>query len=82
VQSIHDMPFDVTEDGVYYFVQHFEEGITSLRFRSFRTGKDVEVDSVKLLPAGGMTVSPDRRTILVSGYGRIESNVMVMDNFR
>jgi eukaryotic-like serine/threonine-protein kinase len=74
--------FDVTEDGVYYFAQHLAEGVTSLRFRNFKSGKDVEITAIRLLPGGGMSVSPDRKTILVSGTDHLESNVMVVDNFR
>ncbi len=82
MKSIYGRAFYVTDDGLYYIVQHLDQGATSIRFRSFKTGKDVEITPVVLLPAGGMSVSPDKKTILVPGNVRIESNVMVVDNFR
>jgi len=45
------------------------------------TGQDTEIAAIKN-PYTGLTVSPDRKTVLISAGVRTGSNIRVVDNFR
>ena len=72
----------MTEEGIYYFAPSKPDGSTSLRLHSIATGKDMEIASINQVIANGMTVSPDRKTILFSTFVRSGGNLMIVDNFR
>jgi dipeptidyl aminopeptidase/acylaminoacyl peptidase len=82
LDSIPSRSFTVTQDGIYYIPTPAEDGSTSLRFRNFATGTDQPIAPIKRDFFGGLTVSPDRQTILFSMATRTGSNVMIVDNFR
>lgn len=72
------------DDGIYYIPAGL--GKTSVRFHSFATDQDKEIAPVGdpnrgLNPNRGLTVSPDRKAILVT-ISRAGTNIMVVDNFR
>ncbi|HEY3458727.1 MAG TPA: hypothetical protein VGK64_29360 [Bryobacteraceae bacterium] len=60
------------------------ESDASIRFLDFATGKSREIAPIKESAGGfgGLTVSPDRNTMLFAVATRTGSNVMVVDNFR
>jgi Tol biopolymer transport system component/DNA-binding winged helix-turn-helix (wHTH) protein len=81
VKSIVSRPFDVREDGIYYFFGTLGAGgSASVRFHDFATGKEQEIAPIKN-GAGWLAVSPDRKTFLFSVWSRIGANIMVVDNF-
>ena len=81
LKSVFWRNFALADDGIYYIPETAADGSTSVRFRSFATGQDTEIAAIKN-PYTGLTVSPDRKTILFSVGVRTGSNVMVVDNFR
>jgi len=70
-KSVWRRNFAVVDDGIYWMPKRME----SLR------GAATETAPVKNL-FSGITVSPDRRTILFPLIGRTGSNIIVVDNFR
>jgi Tol biopolymer transport system component len=82
LKSIGYRAFAVRRDGIYYISSPTANGSASVRFYDFATGKSREITSFKENFAGGLTVSPDRKTILFSVFARTGSNVMIVDNFR
>jgi Tol biopolymer transport system component len=73
--------FVVRNDGIYYVSSPEGDGGASLGFYDFATRKSRKITSFKENFAGGLTVSPDRATMLLSVFGRTGSNVMIVDNF-
>jgi hypothetical protein len=69
------------DDGIYYIPAPGAKG-SSVRFRSFATGEDKEISSISQPTFQGLSVSPDRKTILFSAEVQTGSNIMVVDNFR
>jgi hypothetical protein len=82
LESVASRAFVVRDDGIYYVSPPSEDGGASAAFYDFATGESRQITSFKENFAGGMTVSPDRETMLLSVFGRTGSNVMVVDNFR
>jgi len=82
--SVGGRSFTVREDGIYYLQRAVPAPDTSIRFLDFATGQSREIapveESARLF--GGLTVSPDRNTILFATATRTGSNVMVVDNFK
>ena len=75
--------FAVLPEGVYYLARPNLDGSRSVRFHSFMPGNEQDVASLNIEPAEeGLTISPDRRTILFTAAIRNESNVMVAGGFR
>ena len=81
LESVVRRNFAVVDDGIYYMPDPAADGSTTVRFRSFRTAQDKEIARVRDVYEG-LTVSPDRKTILFAAYARSGTNVMVVDNFR
>lgn len=81
LESVWYRAFAVVDDGIYYIPAPAAKG-SSVRFRSFATGQDKEISSISQPTYQGLTVSPDRKTILFSAEVQTGSNIMVVDNFR
>jgi len=84
LESVGSRAFAVREDGIYYVPAPLVYGNSSVRFLDFATGKSQEIESIKESAAGfgGLTVSPDGKTVLLAVATRTGSNVMVVENFR
>jgi Tol biopolymer transport system component len=81
LESVWYRAFVVMDDGIYYIPAPGAKG-SSVRFRSFATGEDKEISSISQPTFQGLSVSPDRKTILFSAEVQTGSNIMVVDNFR
>jgi Tol biopolymer transport system component/DNA-binding winged helix-turn-helix (wHTH) protein len=81
VESVWYRAFAVMDDGIYYIPAPAANG-GSVRFHSFATGEDKEVSSIGQPTFQGLSVSPDRKTILFSAEVQTGSNIMVADSFR
>ena len=80
--SLTNERFDSKNAPVLDIPDPVADGSTAVRFRSFVTPhEDTEITRVKDVWQG-LTVSPDRKTILFSALARVGSNIMVVDNFR
>ncbi|HEY6991095.1 MAG TPA: winged helix-turn-helix domain-containing protein [Bryobacteraceae bacterium] len=82
LESVGVRAFVVRDDGIYYIPVLSADGDASVWFYDFATGKSKKITSFTGNFAGGLTVSPDRETMLLTALGRTGSNVMVVDNFR
>jgi len=82
LESVASRAFVVRNDGIYYVSAPSADGGAALGFYDFATGESRKITSFKENFAGGLTVSPDRETMLLSVFGRTGSNVMVVENFR
>lgn len=77
--------FAVFDDGIYYLdlsVAH-ARARTEIRFYAFRSNADRAVISdIDAEPGLGLSVSPDRRTFLLTLWRNLENNLMLIENFR
>jgi len=79
--SVIERAFVVMEEGIYYVPKAGPDGFTVVNFYDLATGKTREIARVSLHVFEGMTVSPDRKSILLPVLSRTGSNVMVVENF-
>jgi Tol biopolymer transport system component/DNA-binding winged helix-turn-helix (wHTH) protein len=82
LQSVWGRAVIVVDEGIYYVPDFRPDNSMLIRCLRFATRENVEIAPINHRPYGGMTISPDRKTILVSGFTRYGGNVMVVDNFR
>lgn len=82
LECVQTRAFSIVENGGIYYISARAPDTNSLRFYDVATRKDKEIVSLKDETFQGVSVSPDRRMILLSAYTRIGSNVMVVDHFR
>lgn len=73
--------FAVFEDGIYYSGR-LEAGKIPLLFYQFSTGTSRLITKVEPYVHIGLTVSPDRRTILYTRSIAFGSDLMLIENFR
>ena len=62
-----------------------EEGLTRIKFFDFATGRTEEITTVDLGPLAGskmFSISPDAKWILYGRVDQLESDVMLVENFR
>ncbi len=74
----------VVEEGIY-LVNPDVDLTPALEFFSFRTGKMARIAVLEKQPrlwTSGLTVSPDGRTILYSQVDQVDSDIMLVENFR
>jgi Tol biopolymer transport system component len=81
LESVQTRAFAVENGGIYYISAPAPDG-SSLRFHNLATRKDQGIVSIQAETFQGLTVSPDRKTFLFSGFTRTGSNVMVVEHFR
>ena len=76
--------YEVVEEGVYFVPPSTPEAGFSVQFLRFATGAVEHVFSLERQPPLGMglSVSPDRRSILYSQFGEWQSDIMLVENFR
>lgn len=82
VDQVHSRFFAVAEDGVYYFTPPDAAGGFALRHLEVsrrRTRELVRLDSEPWL---GLTVSPDRRTVLFTQLKQTNDDLFLIENFR
>lgn len=80
VEPIYGRAFTVVDDGIYYVAAPAPGGKASIRFHNFSAATNREIAPLDT-PGLGITVSPDRSSILTVLGARIGSNVMVVDDF-
>ena len=75
--------FAVVPEGIYYLTSPSLDGSRLVRLHSFtsRNERDVARLNIEAAPEG-LTVSPDRRTILFTAAIRDASNIMIVGEFR
>ena len=81
-ESLHpNLGFQVFPDGIYYVSYKRTAKGYPLLFRNTSDGKVREL-AVVPRPNWGLTVSPDRRTILYAAFGEGSSNLMMVEGFQ
>ncbi len=72
----------VVEDGVYFTPPPLPGAPVTVAFYRLATGQIETVFEHENLPFRGLSVSPDRRSILYSELDGFESDIMLVDDFR
>jgi hypothetical protein len=74
--------FVVVEDGVYYIGRPGNDRQHPLQFFQFSTGTSRLLTKFDGTPHLGLTVSPDRKTLLFTNSATSGSDLMLIENFR
>jgi Tol biopolymer transport system component len=84
VDEVLGWTFAVTRDGLYYFARADVSGVTSLRLLDVAHERSREVARLDMpvAPGLGVTVSPDRKTILFTVFKPVEADLFLIENFR
>jgi len=82
VDQIHLRVFAVAEDGLFYFVPPDTAGMVALRHLDVSRGKTRDVARIQATLWLGLTVSPDRKTILFTQYKQTNDDLVLIENFR
>ena len=82
LDSVYGRSVHVVTDGIYHFAGADDQGAYPLQFFDFATGKNRVLARIDLSPSIGLTVSPDRRTILYTAYKPINYDLVLVENFR
>jgi Tol biopolymer transport system component len=80
--SVVARKFVVFEDGIYHIAGADKEGAYPLQFFDFATGKSRLLTRIEAQPYPGLTVSPDRKTVLFTVAKPINYDLMLIENFR
>ena len=73
--------FDVFEDGIYYLAATGPRK-AEIRFHEFATGRSRSVSAIDAPLGLGLSVSPNRRTILFTEFASGGIDLMLIENFR
>ncbi|MCE5309744.1 MAG: serine/threonine-protein kinase [Acidobacteriales bacterium] len=74
--------FCVVSDGIYYVAPAERKDAYLLLFFNFATRKSQTLTRIEGQPWWGLTISPDRRTVLFSVHKPINYDLMLIENFR
>ncbi len=74
--------FPVFEDGIYYGGRLDKAGAVPVLFYQFSTGRSRLIMKIERFAQNGLTVSPDRKTILYTRTVSAGADLMVIENFR
>ena len=80
LERVIQRAFAVVEKGIYYIEQ--QSGESRLQFYDFATGRSATVAGNLGYAGGGLTASPDGRTILFSKMIPPVDDLMLVENFR
>jgi eukaryotic-like serine/threonine-protein kinase len=80
--NVSNRAFDVFEDGIYYIGQPQTRMQYSIQFYNFSTKVSSFVSRVEGPLQQGLSVSPDRKTILFSKSVPPSADLMIIENFR
>ena len=83
VQSnVYRCNYAVTDEGVYFIPGSDPSLTTSIRFLNFATGAQTEIMKLLKPVDDGLTVSPDRRTLMYSQIDHLGRDLMLVEGFR
>jgi Tol biopolymer transport system component len=72
----------VVENGIYYLDTKAKPGIDFFDFSTHRTTRVFDLENRPALGAPGLAVSPDRKSILYTQLDALNSDIMLVENFR
>jgi hypothetical protein len=70
------------DDGVYFIGPREKDGTFALRFYEFSSGRTTTLLSTRQTPWYGLSVAPDRRSILYTQVDQEGADLMLVENFR
>ena len=82
LDSVVSWAFFVVENGIYHIARADKDGAYPLQFFDFTTRKSRLLTRIESQPFLGLTVSPDRKTVLFSVSKPINHDLMLIENFR
>ncbi len=82
LDSICCKNFAVVDRGIYFIPGWHGEATSSVLFLAFATGKVTVVASMTGLPAYGMSLSPDHRSLLYSQYETHDSDLFLVEHIQ
>jgi serine/threonine protein kinase len=80
--DVYRANYVVTEEGAYFMSLPDASGATSIRFLNFATGAVTEIIKVLKPVDDGLTLSPDRRSLMYSQIDHLGRDLMLVDGFR
>ena len=72
----------VVENGIYYLDMKAKPGINLFDFTTHRTTRVFDLENRPALGSPGLAVSPDRKSILYTQLDALNSDIMLVENFR
>jgi len=72
----------VVENGIYYLDTATKPRITFFNTSTYRTTRVFDLENRPAREAPGLDVSPDKKTILYTQLDALNSDIMLVDNFR
>jgi hypothetical protein len=72
----------VVENGIYYLDMTAKPGIAFFDATTHRTTRVFDLENRPARQAPGLALSPDKRTILYTQLDALNSDVILVDNFR
>ena len=84
LESVIGWSYFPVEGGIYYIAQQDPQRprALELRFLEFATGKSKVLRNFEAWSVGGLTVSPDQKTVLWSALMSAGIDLMMIENFR
>ena len=82
LDSVARRAFCVVEEGIYHIARADSDGSYRLQFFEFATGKSRLLSRIETYPGLGLTVSPDRRTVLFAAANPAGTDLMLIENYR
>ena len=74
--------YEVVDDGIYFVPELTPGAGASIQFLRFATGAVEHVLNFKGYASGGLSVSPDGRSILYRQVDQSEADIMLVENFQ
>jgi Tol biopolymer transport system component len=81
LDSVARQAFVVVEGGICHIGRADEKGVFPLEFFDFSTGRARVLSKIDR-PGHGLSVSPDRKTVLFTAFKPHSSDLMLIENFR
>jgi hypothetical protein len=72
----------VAEDGIYYLDTTRRPGIAFFDITARRTTRMFDLENRAALEAPGLAVSPDKKTMLYTQLDALNSDIILVENFR
>ena len=82
LESVWPFGWDLTKSGIYYEDMPGPDGLRTIYFYSFATGRSTQILDARLRGGQVLAISPDGNTLLHDESTEIAADTMVLENFR
>jgi Tol biopolymer transport system component len=82
LDAVQDKDFWVTPDRIYYIGGPDSAGFYPIGFLDLTTGKTTQLTKIEGRIGRGLSVSPDGKKVLYTGYSRVGSELRLVENFQ